>query len=80
VVVAVKPEEGPHRPVFEARGESARQLAEAVAQRAALQAVQKDLPHGAEPMCSVSLLAHLPEELRDRYPTFHTGQARIWSV
>jgi hypothetical protein len=80
VVVEVKPEVTPGPAVFGASGESPAQLAEEVAQLAARQAVQKDLPHGAAPMCSVLLLARLPDDLQGRYPTFQTSQARSWSV
>jgi hypothetical protein len=59
---------------------TARQLAEEIAQWAAVQAVQKDLPHGFEPACSASLLKGLPDGLRQRHPTAHTCQARTWLV
>ncbi|HEY0789624.1 MAG TPA: hypothetical protein VGD78_01050 [Chthoniobacterales bacterium] len=80
VVVEVEPEEtiGAFRFGFPTR--TAWHIAEEVAQQAALQAVQKDFPHGFEPVCLSTPLARLPDELRDRHPIARTCQARSWLV
>jgi hypothetical protein len=60
--------------------DAARREAEALACRAALQTVQKDLPEGVEPACSSSQLDHLPDELQGTAPTLRTDPASAWLV
>jgi hypothetical protein len=80
VVVEVEPEEAIGAFTFGPATRTARHFAEEVAQWAAVQAVQKDFPHGFEPACSASPLDRLPDELCQRHPIAHTRQARSWLV
>jgi hypothetical protein len=60
--------------------DAARREAEALACRAALQTVQKDLPEGVEPACSPSQMDHLPDELQGTVPTLRADSASAWLV
>ncbi len=53
-------------------------VATEMARRTALQIVQKDLPHEVEPACSVMVLPHLPDGLRDQPPALSTSDTRAW--
>jgi hypothetical protein len=65
-------------PTLRLAREAHRPFAAEVAHGAALQAVQKDLPHGVEPACSVTLLEGLPDGFGQQRPALYTGCARAW--
>jgi hypothetical protein len=58
--------------------EAARHEAEEVACEVALQAIEKDLPAGAEPACSPSPMGHLPDGLQGKAPSLYTPGAAAW--
>ncbi|HEY0790198.1 MAG TPA: hypothetical protein VGD78_03955 [Chthoniobacterales bacterium] len=58
--------------------DAARREAEALACRAALQTVQKELPDGVEPACLPSRMDHLPDGLQGKDPTLRTSPASTW--
>ena len=57
-----------------------RHSAEEVALQAAMQTIEKDLPHGFEPAFSVAQIDYLPDELRRRSPTLHLYQVCAWVI
>ena len=60
--------------------DAARHEAEALACRAALQTIEKDLPAGCEPACLSVRVEQLPDKLQGTAPTLHTGPALAWLV
>ncbi len=60
--------------------EVARHSAEEIALRAAIQTIEKDLPHGFEPAFSVAQIDYLPDDLRRRSPTLHLFQVCAWKI
>jgi hypothetical protein len=59
---------------------AARHEAEALACRAALQTIEKDLPAGFEPACLPLWVDQLPAKLQGKAPTLRTGPALAWLV
>ena len=59
---------------------AARREAEALACRAALQTIEKDLPAGFEPACLAFRVEQLPDKLHGKAPTLHSGPALAWLV
>lgn len=78
VLVEVEPDEVVATGLPGTSDDAARHSAEETARRAALEAIQKDLPEGVEPVCLVMAVNRLPGAAGQRAPTFHTPGARAW--
>jgi hypothetical protein len=78
VIVEVEPESVVKTATLKSPDETERRLAREMAPQLAIQAVQKDLPHGFEPSCSVTEIDQLPGDLHHRPPKFQGHRFRAW--
>jgi hypothetical protein len=78
VILEVEPESILKTTTYLPLGEAAREWAKELAPQFAMQAVQKDLPHGFEPRYSVREIDQLPPDLDHRPAEFNGNQFRAW--
>jgi hypothetical protein len=78
IIVEVDPESILETGTSLPSGEEARRYAKELAPQYAMQAVQKDLPHGFEPPYLVSEIDQLPHDLHLRAPKFQGNRFRAW--
>jgi hypothetical protein len=80
IVVRIEPQDGLFLLNATEPESAMRILAEALAKRTALSALEKDIPNGVELPLSAKQLDRIPPEIQNRVPDFYMNGNKAWLV